>query len=173
MDRANVSHFSLTLGDKAQRWYRRLHQRSIKNWNDLITALLAQFMGLKARTMPKEWLVSIKKGKGEYLKCYLSRFNKQFMEVEKISDDAVLMAVLTSLRSRMRFWWSVHEDRPRTYYELLNRAKKYISVAEVTFDQEEVICDPDLINTVKKMKLDRNPQFERRKDGRKRDGPKI
>lgn len=68
--------FSLTLGDKAQRWFRRLHQRSVKNWNDLATAFLAQFMGSKARTTPKELLVSIKQWRSKSLKSYLSKFNK-------------------------------------------------------------------------------------------------
>ncbi|KAL2505917.1 Uncharacterized protein Adt_21538 [Abeliophyllum distichum] len=36
--------FSLTLGDKGQRWLRMLSQRSIKIWNDLAIAFLAQFM---------------------------------------------------------------------------------------------------------------------------------
>lgn len=52
--------FPLTLRDKAQRWFKRLHQRSVKNWNELVTTFLAQFMGSKARTKPKERLVNIK-----------------------------------------------------------------------------------------------------------------
>lgn len=63
-------------------------------------------------------------GKSESLKTYLSRFNKQLMEVDKISDDVALMVVLAGLRPRTRFWWSVHEHEPRTYHEFLNRAKK-------------------------------------------------
>lgn len=53
-------------------------------------AFLVQFMGSKARTTPKE-LVSIKQRKSESFKRYLSIFNKQSMEVEKISDDAKLL----------------------------------------------------------------------------------
>lgn len=86
--------FPLTLEDKAQRWFRRLHQRSVKNWNDLAIAFFAQFIGSKARTTSNERLVSIKQEKSESLKSYLSRFNKQSMKVEKISNDVALMAVL-------------------------------------------------------------------------------
>lgn len=101
-------------------------------------------------------------GKSESLKSYLSKFNKQSMEVEKIFDDAVL----AGLRPRTRFWCSVHEAGPRTYHELLNRVEKYISAEEATSDQEEARCDPDLSNTVKKKRPDRNPQPKRRKDKR-------
>ncbi|XP_022883493.1 uncharacterized protein LOC111400308 [Olea europaea var. sylvestris] len=120
--------FPLTLGDKAQRWFRRLHERSVKNWNDLATTFLAQFMGSKAGTTPKERLVSIKQGRSESLKSYLSR---------------------------TQFWWSVHEDGPRTYYEFLNRAEKYLSAEEATSDQEEETSEPDLNNTVKEEKPSR------------------
>ncbi|XP_022853656.1 uncharacterized protein LOC111375096 [Olea europaea var. sylvestris] len=140
--------FPLILGDKAQRWFRRLHERSVMNWNDLATTFLAQFIGSKARTMPKEQLVSIKQGISESLKSYLSRFNRQSMEVEKISDDAALMAVLAELRPRTRFWWLVHEDNPKTYHEFLNRAEKYISTEEATSNQEKARCETDLSNTV-------------------------
>ncbi|XP_022883451.1 uncharacterized protein LOC111400263 [Olea europaea var. sylvestris] len=126
--------FSLTLGDKARRWFRRLHQRLVKNWNDLATTFLAQFMGSKDRTTPKERLVSIKQGKSEPLKGHLSRFNKQSMEVEKISDDDALMSVLAALRPRMRLWWLVHEDGPKTYHEFLSRVEKYISAENASSD---------------------------------------
>lgn len=89
--------FPSTLGDKAQRWFRRLYRRSVKNWNDLATTFFAQFMGSKPRTTPKERLVSIKQGKNEMLESYLSRFNKQFMEAEIFFDEVELMAILFRL----------------------------------------------------------------------------
>ncbi|KAL2481013.1 Retrotrans gag domain-containing protein [Abeliophyllum distichum] len=46
------------------------------------------------------------------------------------------MAVLSGLRTKTRFWWSVHEDGPATYQEFLVRAEKHISAEEATSDQE-------------------------------------
>lgn len=94
-------------------------------------------MGSKVRTTPKECLVNIKQGQSESLKSYLSRFNKQSMEMENIYDDSVLMVVLSSLRLRTRFWWFVHEDWRNTYHEFLNRDEKYINAEEVTLDHED------------------------------------
>ncbi|XP_022841985.1 uncharacterized protein LOC111365684 [Olea europaea var. sylvestris] len=165
--------FPLTLKDKAQRWFRRLHERSVKDWNDLAMAFLAQFMGSKARTTPKERLVSIKQGRSESLKSYLSRFNKQSIEVEKISDGAALMAILARLRPKTRFWRSVHKDGPRTYHEFLNRAEKYISAEEVTSDQEEARREIDLSDVVKEKKPSRSPQPEKKKDRRERERPRA
>ncbi|KAL2480542.1 Ribonuclease H [Abeliophyllum distichum] len=46
------------------------------------------------------------------------------------------MEVLSGLRTKIRFWWSVHEEGPTTYQEFLARAEKYISAEEATYDQE-------------------------------------
>lgn len=75
----------------------------MKNSNDLATAFFAQFIGSKARTTPKEHLVSIKQWKMESLKIYLNIFNRQSMDVEKISDDVELIAVLFGLQPKTRF----------------------------------------------------------------------
>ncbi|XP_022881009.1 uncharacterized protein LOC111398323 [Olea europaea var. sylvestris] len=157
----------LTLGDKAQRWFRRLHERLVLFSSSLAKGRLAH-CPLKSRVSNEE-LVSIKQGKCESLKSYLSRFNKQSMEMEKISDDTALMAVLVGLRPKIRFWWSVHEDGPRTYHEFLNRAEKYISAEEATSDQEKETSKPDLNNIAKEKKPSHSPQPERKKDRRERE----
>lgn len=48
--------FRLTLGDKAQWWFRRMYQRSIKNWTDLTTVVLAQLWAPKLKQHPKNTL---------------------------------------------------------------------------------------------------------------------
>lgn len=53
-------------------------------------------MSSKVKTTPKERLVIIKKAKDEPLKRYLACFNKLVIEMEKISDEAMLMAVISS-----------------------------------------------------------------------------
>ncbi|XP_022875750.1 uncharacterized protein LOC111394222 [Olea europaea var. sylvestris] len=83
------------------------------------------------------------------------------------------MAVLAGLRLKTRFWWPIHEDRPRTYHEFLNRVEKYISAEEATSDQEEVGYEIDLSDTVKEKKPSRSPQLERKKDKREREHPRA
>ncbi|KAL2471670.1 Uncharacterized protein Adt_39806 [Abeliophyllum distichum] len=71
----------------------------------------------------------------------MDRFSKRIVEVDKISNDAALMVVLSGLRTKMQFWWSVHEDGPATYREFLFRAEKYINAEEATSDQENEKSD--------------------------------
>lgn len=59
------------------------------------------------------------------------------MEVEKIFDDASLMAFFFGLRPRTRFWWSIYKDGPQTYHEFLGQLEKHITTEEVTLDQEK------------------------------------
>ncbi|XP_022893827.1 uncharacterized protein LOC111408283 [Olea europaea var. sylvestris] len=148
--------FSLTLGDKAQRWFRRLHERLVKDWDDLPMAFLAQFMGSKARTTPKERLIQ----------QAIHGSRKRF-------DDAALMVVLAGLRPKTRFWWSIHEDGPWTYHKFLNRAEKHISAEEATSDQEEARREIDLNDAMKEKKSSRSPQQERKKDRREKERPRA
>lgn len=60
-------------------------------------------MGSKAKTLHKEQLVNIKQGKSESLRSYLTKFNKIVHGGRKISNDTILMAVLSRLRPITRF----------------------------------------------------------------------
>ncbi|KAL2505945.1 Uncharacterized protein Adt_21566 [Abeliophyllum distichum] len=95
--------FPLTFGNRAMRWFKKLPQRSIRSWNDLSGQFVSTFMRARTRSTPKERLVSIKQGRTETLRSYMDRFSKRIVEVDKISDDAALMAVLSGLRTRTRF----------------------------------------------------------------------
>ncbi|KAL2490935.1 Retrotrans gag domain-containing protein [Abeliophyllum distichum] len=95
-------------------------------WITSTGQFISTFMGARTRSTPKERLVSIKQGRTETLRSYMDRFSKRIVEVDKISDDAALMAVLSGLRTRTRFWWSVHENGPATYQEFLARAEQHI-----------------------------------------------
>ncbi|KAL2497781.1 Uncharacterized protein Adt_23331 [Abeliophyllum distichum] len=95
---------------------------------------VSTFMEVITRSTPKERLVSIKQGRTESLRSYMDRFSKRIVEVDKISNDAALMAVLSGLRTKTQFWWSIHEDGPITYQEFLAIAEKHISAEEATSD---------------------------------------
>ncbi|KAL2532547.1 Retrotrans gag domain-containing protein [Abeliophyllum distichum] len=101
--------FPLTFGNRAMRWFKKLPQRSIRSWNDLSGQFVSTFMWARTRSTPKEHLISIKQSRTETLRSYMDRFSKRIVEVDKISDDAALMAVL---------------------------AEKHIGVEEATSDQE-------------------------------------
>lgn len=86
------------------------------------------------------------------------------MEVEKISDDAELMAVLSGLWPRTRFWWSVHEDGPWMYHEFIDWAEKHISAEEAMSDQDDTRSDPKPRSLAKEKRLEKFSTWK--KDGR-------
>ncbi|KAL2531725.1 Ribonuclease H [Abeliophyllum distichum] len=87
--------FPLTFRNRAMRWFKKLPQHSIQSWNDMSSQFISTFMGARARSTPNDHLVSIKQGRIESLRSYMDRFSKRIVEVDKISDDAALMAVLS------------------------------------------------------------------------------
>ncbi|KAL2512318.1 Retrotrans gag domain-containing protein [Abeliophyllum distichum] len=71
----------------------------------------------------------------------MDQFSKRIVEEDKFSNDAALMAILSGLRTKTLFWWSVHKDGPATYQEFLTRAEKHISAEEATSDEKNERSD--------------------------------
>lgn len=57
----------------------------------------------------------------------------------KISYDIKLMDVFSGLWPRTIFWWLVHKDGPRTYYEFPNQVEKHISIEEAMSGQDDAV----------------------------------
>ncbi|KAL6501257.1 hypothetical protein OROHE_024904 [Orobanche hederae] len=66
--------FSLTLGERAQRWYRSLPHHSVQTWAHLTAAFRSYFMGSLVRVAPRSSIASVVQGANESLKDYISRF---------------------------------------------------------------------------------------------------
>ncbi|KAL2491025.1 Retrotrans gag domain-containing protein [Abeliophyllum distichum] len=92
--------FLLTFRNRAMRWFKKLPQRSIWSWNDLSAQFVSTFMGAKAQSIPKKRPINIKQRWTESLRSYVDRFSKRIVEVDKISEDAALIAILSGLRTK-------------------------------------------------------------------------
>ncbi|KAL2492255.1 Uncharacterized protein Adt_27883 [Abeliophyllum distichum] len=74
----------LTFENRAMRWFKKLPQRSIRSWNDLSSQFVSNFMGAKARSTPKERLVSINFG-GLFMRMGQQRTDNSYLELKNIS----------------------------------------------------------------------------------------
>ncbi|KAL6562434.1 Nucleic acid dioxygenase ALKBH1 [Orobanche gracilis] len=122
--------FSLTLGERAQRWYRSLPHHSIQSWAQLTATFRSYFMGSLVRIAPRSSIASIVQGPSESLKDYVSRFNKQILETEPMSDDALAIIAQAGLLKNSFFRWTICQNTPRMYREFLERASSHISAEE-------------------------------------------
>lgn len=82
----------------AQAWFRSLPPGSIYNFSDLVEQFRNHFISGRRRQKASVELMSVKQGKDESLRDYLTRFNKEAITVSKSKPDVVIMALQYGLR---------------------------------------------------------------------------
>ncbi|XP_058075766.1 uncharacterized protein LOC131224249 [Magnolia sinica] len=73
--------------------------------------------------------ITLKQKSEESLKDYISRFNKEALQVDDYSDKMILSAMISGLKEG-RFLFSIGKNPPTTLGELINHAQKYINAEE-------------------------------------------
>lgn len=69
--------FSTTIKGPAKVWFDRLKPRSISNFTELSRQFVGYFISGQRHRKPATHLLNIKQNKGESLRDYVSRFNKE------------------------------------------------------------------------------------------------
>ncbi|KAL2487047.1 Gag-pol polyprotein [Abeliophyllum distichum] len=129
--------FPLTLGNRAMRCSRNYHSAPFGVGMTCLDSSSPPSWGQELDLLQKSALLASNKVRTESLRSYKERFSKRIVDVDKSFDDAALTAVLLGLRTKTRFWWSVHEDGSATYQEFLASAEKHINAEEAISDLGE------------------------------------
>lgn len=82
------------------------------------------------------------------------------------------MVFLSRLRLKACFWWSVHENGPKTYHEFLSRAEKHIEWEEASLDHEQGKIDLKPSIQPKDKRMDQKIALYRRNEKRDADLPR-
>ncbi|CAA0835692.1 Unknown protein, partial [Striga hermonthica] len=153
--------FSLTLEEKAQRWYHSLAPHSIAKWSQLKSMFRTHFIGSQACRIPKESITHIIQGADESLKNYITRFNERVQNMEPCHQETLLVLAYSGLRPNSMFKWTLCQNKPQTYHEFLMKAQQHIMAKE----NMSVPSFPALNEQIAKEKESR-PNKEFVKDGR-------
>ncbi|CAA0828543.1 Unknown protein, partial [Striga hermonthica] len=122
--------FSLTLGEKAQRWYHSLTPHSIAKWSQLKSMFRTHSIGSQACRIPKESITHIIQGADESLKNYITRFNERVQNMEPCHQETLLVSAYSGLRPKSMFKWTLCQNKPQTYHEFLMKAQQHIMAEE-------------------------------------------
>ncbi|XP_043694089.1 uncharacterized protein LOC122644770 [Telopea speciosissima] len=128
--------FPSTLKGVVRQWISRLPPRSISNFTDLGRAFLAHFVSSRVHKKTVANLLAIKQRPDESIRGFLTRFNKEALELRNLDQ----MVKFQSLRSRIRdveLKKSLIMDEPGDMYELFSRCEKYIKLAKVLVAEKE------------------------------------
>ena len=80
--------------------------------------------------------MNIKQREDETLRSYITRFNKEPLSINE-ADDKILVAAFTNGLRNGKFLFSLYKNDPKTMFDVLYRATKYMTVEYALLAREE------------------------------------
>ncbi|XP_043725633.1 uncharacterized protein LOC122672201 [Telopea speciosissima] len=128
--------FPSTLKGGAQQWFSRLPPRFLSNFTNLGQAFLAHFVSSRVHKKTAANLLAIKQRPDESIRGFLTRFNKEALEVQNLDPIVKFQALRSGIRD-VELKKSLIMDEPRDMYEFFSRCEKYINLVEVLTAEKE------------------------------------
>ena len=94
-----MQNFILTLTSTAQKWAQNLPDGSISSFDELVEKFKSHFSSRTARTKQFIEMMSIRQGKDTSLRNYVSRFNKESLQVLNPEENILTFAFRQGLNS--------------------------------------------------------------------------
>jgi hypothetical protein len=111
----------LYLKDSARAWLRGLPKGSIKSWDDLVEAFVANFQATYKRPVGIEELRHCQQKQKESMRAYIRRFTKLLNAAEVVSVDKAIDAFSAGIR-RESYIEELGRKKPKTITKLMEIA---------------------------------------------------
>ena len=128
--------FPTTLKGAARIWFSRLKPNSINTFKELSAQFTSHFIGGHRYKKSTACLMSIKQQEEETLRSYITRFNKEALSINEANDKILVAAFTTGLR-KGKFLFSLYKNDPKTMFEVLYRATKYMNAKDALLARED------------------------------------
>nr|XP_023926075.1 uncharacterized protein LOC112037471 [Quercus suber] len=93
------------------------------------------FIGRQRHKKPTSHLLNIQQVEGESLRQYVTRFNKELLQVDEVEDQVILTTFQAGLLPG-DFFFSITKNPPKTITELLHIAQKYMNAEDAVLAKE-------------------------------------
>ncbi|VFQ68857.1 unnamed protein product [Cuscuta campestris] len=120
--------FLATLEGQACEWFHKLPKGSIDKWGDLAHKFLEHFASSRRQKLPFSHLLNVMIRKGEQLREFINRWEKEARDVQG-ADDQALIAMLQAALPQGDVRKELRRNPLSTYQEMLARAK-YLALEE-------------------------------------------
>ncbi|VFQ95895.1 unnamed protein product [Cuscuta campestris] len=120
--------FLATLEGQACEWFHKLPKGSIDKWSDLVRKFLEHFASSRRQRLPFSHLLNVKIRKGEQLREFINRWEKEARDVQG-ADDQALIAMLQAALPQGDVRKELRRNCLPTYQKMLARAK-YLALEE-------------------------------------------
>ncbi|KAK1616205.1 hypothetical protein QYE76_021722 [Lolium multiflorum] len=114
----------LYLKDSARAWLRGLPKGSIKSWDDLVDAFVANFQATYKRPVRIEELRNCQQKQKESMRSYIGRFTKLLNAAEDVSVDRAIDAFSDGVR-RESYIEELGRKKPKTITKLMEIANSW------------------------------------------------
>ncbi|KAK1612189.1 hypothetical protein QYE76_035862 [Lolium multiflorum] len=114
----------LYLKDSARAWLRGLPKGSIKSWDDLVEAFVANFQATYKRPVGIEELRHCQQKQKESMRAYIGRFTKLLNAAEDVSVDRAIDAFSDGIR-RESYIEELGRKKPKTITKLMEIANSW------------------------------------------------
>ncbi|KAK1618649.1 hypothetical protein QYE76_024166 [Lolium multiflorum] len=114
----------LYLKDSARAWLRGLPKGSIKSWDDLVDAFVANFQATYKRPVGIEELRNCQQKQKESMRSYIGRFTKLLNAAEDVSVDRAIDAFSDGVR-RESYIEELGRKKPKTITKLMEIANSW------------------------------------------------
>ncbi|KAK1661028.1 hypothetical protein QYE76_049187 [Lolium multiflorum] len=114
----------LYLKDSARAWLRGLPKGSIKSWDDLVDAFVANFQATYKRPVGIEELRHCQQKQKESMRAYIGRFTKLLNAAEDVSVDRAIDAFSDGIR-RESYIEELGRKKPKTITKLMEIANSW------------------------------------------------
>uniref|UniRef100_A0A2N9HFX3 Retrotransposon gag domain-containing protein n=1 Tax=Fagus sylvatica TaxID=28930 RepID=A0A2N9HFX3_FAGSY len=121
--------FPMGLRGSARVWFNKLESESIGSFIQLSRTFIDHFIGGQRKERPPTHLLNVKQMKGESLRAYMHRFNKEAMQIDCPKEDVTLTAFMAGLR-KGDFLYNLCKDPPKTLSELMYEAQKHMNAED-------------------------------------------
>ena len=128
--------FHTTLKSAAKIWFSRLTPTSINTFKELSAQFTLHFIGGHRYKKSIACLMSIKQREDETLRSYITRFNKEALSIDE-ADDKILVVAFTNGLRKGKFLFSQYKNDPKTMFEVLYRATKYMNAEDALLARED------------------------------------
>ncbi|XP_077229943.1 uncharacterized protein LOC143862921 [Tasmannia lanceolata] len=153
--------FPTILTGAARDWYLRIKPNFISNFEDFGDDLVRHFMSNRRPRKTTASLMALRQEDNELLQTFVSRFNREALQVPNLDPSAAVNALLAGAKSN-DFWRSVAHENPHSVADLMAIAEEYLVVEETlaTLDSNRRRTSEEK-NPTKLRRDDKAPRRER------------
>ncbi|XP_022883400.1 uncharacterized protein LOC111400206 [Olea europaea var. sylvestris] len=127
LDQVMCKAFPQTLTNAVRDWFSTLEPNFVVSFSDLADKFSTFFASSKRIKKTAASLMQLRQGPNETLRGFMTRFNKERVQIPDLHITAAVSALTYAIRCEV-FKMSLSKNPPQTVTKLLNRAEKYINM---------------------------------------------